>query len=445
MICLISAIKNSWRWGLVVSPLLTGWWVDKLTTFKHLFVGFSGGLDSTVLLHCLIHQPDLRDKLCAVHVHHGLSANADSWQACCQRFCRDYDIPLITRSVQIPVRSNIEEKARNARYQVFQALLGVEDGLILAHHAQDQAETLLLQLFRGAGIDGMAAMPDCIPLQKGSLIRPLLQYTRLDLEHYAHDHGLNWVDDESNRDYSFTRNYLRHEIMPLLQEKWPGLITNVVRSTHHCQKAQDNLIDLAELDCPELVNCDRILAISSLLCLKRARIENVLRVWLKKNNVRMPSTKMLNCLVEEVLLAKGDAQPSIEWDKIAVKRFRDALYLIETDVKSHTNTLEWRNFPESLAINNKIKLNAMPANEGVHVPDKACVEVRFRQGGESIRVHGKRKTLKKLMQQWHIPPWEREKIPLLYINDQLASVVGYAINDLFYIKEEAFQIELQKT
>ena len=215
--CLPNGIKNLWQWVHVTDSLLTADWQQKFTHYQKLVVGFSGGLDSTVLLHHLASQPELIGKLQAVHVHHGLSEHASDWQTHCQRFCDTVNVPLIVRQVTIARRGNIEEGARIARYQVFSSLLNEHELLLLAHHCDDQAETLLLQLLRGAGVDGLAAMASIKHFAKAAIARPFLQHSRKIIEAYAKEHRLTWVDDESNQDSAFSRNYLRHHIIPLLQ------------------------------------------------------------------------------------------------------------------------------------------------------------------------------------------------------------------------------------
>ncbi len=208
----------------MTSGPLTPEWIAHLKHFNRLFVGFSGGLDSTVLTICPCWRIQLREKLTAVHIHHGISINASYWQKHCQEFCAALAIPCITQAVDFNRLANIEEGARRARYAAFATLLKERDGLLLGHHLDDQAETLLLQLFRGAGVDGLASMADFGSLGLGTVVRPLLAVNRASLHAYALHHGLTWIEDESNQDVHYSRNYLRQNIIPLLAEKWPGVL-----------------------------------------------------------------------------------------------------------------------------------------------------------------------------------------------------------------------------
>lgn len=406
--------------------------VKTLSRYQRIFIGFSGGLDSTVLLHAVAQYSR---KITAVHIHHGLSPNADNWQNHCQTLCKNWDIPLITQKVTLPSGANIEEEARNSRYKVFASLVTSEDCLLLGHHKNDQAETLLLQLCRGAGIDGLSSMHP----QKGVIFRPLLAMTRSELEHYAQSQQLYWIDDESNQSLHFSRNYLRHEILPRLGERWPKVVNKLARTAQLCQEAQANLDALAELDCPNCKNS--ILSLTELMDLPPQRLNNVLRFWLKSNAIKLPGSGFLKRIVNEVISAKEDAHPKLLCGSVSIRRYQQTLYL----QKERRNTVKnhiWTNFPETLYIEHIGNFSVKESREGVAIPAQSLIEIRFRKGGELFPWHGQRKQLKKLMQDWKIPPWLRERIPLLFINQQIAAVLGYAISDTFYTKEKpAYNIE----
>lgn len=418
---------------MIKNQLLTAEWITRLAQFAKLIVGFSGGLDSTVLLHVLASYPVLRSKLLAVHINHGISPNASSWQKHGEQFCHNLGIEFISESVQFDRSANIEEHARDARYAVFTSLLTEQDCLVLGHHQDDQAETVLLHLFRGAGIDGLAAMAESGRLGKGELVRPLLDCPRSQLEHYAAVHGLNWIEDESNQDVTYSRNYLRQRIMPLLIEKWPAVAGNIARTATHSQQARLNLDALAVNDYPELLSAQNSLSIEPLLSLSDARITNILRVWLRNNHIQVPSTLTLQRLLHEMIFARTDAIPEVSWGEIVVRRYQQHLYLEKKNLLLPPSCIEWTSFPSPLILENFcIRLQAKKYNQGLVIPQDAKIIVRFRQGGETIFWHGQTKQLKKLFQEWEIPPWLRERIPLIYINEQLAAVVGYAVSDLFF-------------
>lgn len=402
-----------------------------LASYEHLFVGFSGGLDSSVLLHRLSRHPAFIHKVTAVHINHGLSPNASFWQEHCQRLCEQWQVNFLALSVRCDPRGNVEEAARVARYQALGALIKKNNCLLMGHHLDDQAETLLLHLFRGAGVDGLAAIPEKSTLGEGDLRRPLLNCTRQSLQAYALEHQLSFIEDESNANTRFSRNFLRQEIFPLLKSRWAGVTRNLARTAEHCRLAQANLNDLAHLDCPSLAEKSSVLPLAPLLRLNRARLGNVLRAWLRQHGVRMPNTRTFNRLIDEMILAAPDSNPEIHWRQVTIQRYQQHLYLSPLRTES-TPVLPWTTFPNTLCLQGLGKLTAETADEGLFIPSGSQLAIRFREGGETFYWHGQHKSLKKLLQEWKIPPWQRQQIPLLYVDNQLAAVVGYAVSDHFY-------------
>lgn len=431
-------IKNLWRWGLVTKALghlLESHWVQTLASYDCIYVGFSGGLDSTVLLHALACEPQLLTKICAVHINHGLSPQAQVWQIHCQQLCERLAISYQARTISFNRQANIEEAARHARYQVFSQLVQVNQCLLTAHHHDDQAETVLLHLFRGAGIKGLSGISDTLAFGQGFLYRPLLGLSRDRLLAYAKAHQLAWIEDESNADVHFSRNFLRQQVLPLLQTKWPGVSRNLVRTSELCRQAQANLDDLAEMDYPNLITCPNELAIKPLQQLSEARLSNVLRCWLQKNAARMPNYDTLSRLLSEVIHADHDANPELRWGNWVIKRYRGQLSLHQLESVSLFNPVPWLNFPDSVELPGRGMLSARLAESGLKISPDDQIDIRCRQGGETFIWHGQTKSLKKLMQQWAIPPWLRSTIPLIYVNQRLAAVVGYAMSDLFHGSE----------
>lgn len=424
-------MRNLWLWVLVTSELLSSKWQNYFAAYERLIVGFSGGLDSTVLLHLLASCSLLHSKITAFHVNHGISPHAAQWQAHCQHFCQNLDLQFIAIKVDFERGANIENAARNARYAAFAQHMSANSCLVLGHHLDDQAETVLLQLFRGAGIDGLAAMTPSSSFTVGGLARPLLTYARQQLEQYATSQQLIWIEDESNEDIHYARNYLRHEVIPLLQKKWPAVVANVANTALHCQEAKANLRDLAMLDCPQLSIPSYVLPISTLTQLSHPRQMNILRAWLQKNDIKLPATKTLRRLIFELIMAAQDATPVVSWGTIRVYRYQQELILqCDTHIKQSTTGI-WRHFPEPFNWNNSKLIAQHVSDGGAYIPKHAVIEVRARQGGERLMLHGQTKSLKKLLQQWKIPPWVRDQLPLIYINEMLAIIPGYAISDLF--------------
>ena len=417
----------------MIETLLNEEWCKKLLTFERLWLGLSGGLDSCVLLHNLATIPQLKSKLTAIHVNHGLSAYAQDWQKLVEKICHELHIPLIAEKVDFNRQSNIEAGARKARYALFHTFVEAHDALLLAHHQNDQAETLLLHLCRGTGIDGLSAMVPRQPSGKGILLRPLLHHTREQLEEYAHRHQLLWVNDESNEDTRFNRNFLRQQVIPLLQQKWPALINHLAHTANHCAEAQCNLTELAWIDCAALKTPSKVLFLPVIANLSDSRLINVLRVFLKNNGLRLPSRAIVSQIIFELIKAKKEANPSIQWGQHCIRRFGDNLYLLAVQSEDKAQEMQWTNFPKPLHLGlGKGVLQAYKNNLGMIIPENSLIEVRYRQGGETIVLKGQTKSVKKLMQEWQIPPWLRASMPFIYINNQLAAIVNYAISDEFY-------------
>lgn len=405
--------------------------LECLQHFSALKVGFSGGLDSTVLLHALLqHQSEL-PIIKALHINHGLSKNALQWQLHCEAWCALHQVEFSAQSVSLERNSNIEEAARNARYRAFSSHLLENEAIVLAHHQDDQAETLLLQLLRGTGVDGLAGMSFTTPLGNNTIVRPLLMYSRKQLEEYALAHALSWIHDESNEDISYSRNYLRHNIFPLLQKKWPRAVENCARTAMHCQEAQSNLEALAQSDLRLNEASKSILSLKILQELPYQRAVNCLRFWFKKNQVRSPTTKIVETIFNEVLFAKPDANPLVQWGGVSLRRYQDSLYLIKGQDETLPETTKWHNFPAPFVLNGFGEISLTEVESKLVVPEGSLVEVRFREGGEVFYWHNQHKELKKLFQEWDIPPWFRNRIPLLYVNNQLVAVLGYALSDYF--------------
>lgn len=417
----------------MTKSLLNSDWVSRLGNFNQLIVGFSGGLDSTVLLHALASHPSLHSKLLAVHINHGISSNADFWQQHCLAQANHLSVPFLAQKVEFNRATNIEEEARKARYTFFSSLLTENDCLLLGHHLNDQAETVLLQLFRGAGIDGLSAMNVSGHLGEGRVLRPFLSYSRQQLESYAASHCLKWIEDESNQDINYSRNFLREQIIPLLESKWPGVSGTIARTAAHCQQARMNLDDLALEDCPALATPVKSLCIIPLKSLALERLSNVLRFWLKQNQLQLPGTDTFQRLIHEVIFARPDAMPLVNWDTIEIRRYQDHLFITHKHIQPLPAYIEWEQFPKPLSLpEHEVSLSVEKAEQGLMIPEHAKISIQFRTGGESFPWRGQSKELKKLFQEWNIPPWLRARVPLLYINGKLAAVIGYAVSDEFF-------------
>ncbi|HLF98556.1 MAG TPA: tRNA lysidine(34) synthetase TilS [Methylococcaceae bacterium] len=412
-------------------------------------VAYSGGLDSHVLLHLCTRLAGIT--LRAIHVHHGLQARADDWATHCAAVCRDLQVSLDI--VHVDARpekgQSPEEAARTVRYRVLREHICNGEILLAAHHADDQAETLLLQLLRGAGVHGLAGMPETGEFGRGLLLRPFLGVTRVALREYATAHKLSWVEDTSNVDESFDRNFLRRQVMPLLRQRWPAAPQVLARSAAHCAEAAEILDQRARELLPSVQGATKnTLRIAPLIELPETNQRLLLRAWLRTNGFRMPPTNILERVLSEAIPARPDRTPRVEWGEGEIRRYRDHLHLLNPlpPVPPNWHT-SWRGdaplpLPDGRALHAEREKGAGIAPEFWR-PE--AIEVRYRQGGERCRLPGRAGTheLKKLLQEGGLPPWERERLPLVYINGELAAVGDLWVCGVFGGGMEGANVQLR--
>ncbi len=397
-------------------------------------IAFSGGMDSSVLLHALVSLGDrLGAPLEALHVDHGLHPDSGQWSAHCTAFCETRSVPLTTCRVDARHRpgESPEAAARRARYAALKGQLDEEDMLLTAHHRDDQAETLLIQLFRGAGPHGLAAMPPQRPFGRALLLRPLLDFSREALLAYARAQQLEWIDDPSNFDTGLERNYLRHELIPAIKQRKPAVSAVLARSATHFAEAAELLDELAHQDLHALVGSLRAeLPVDRLQALEPARRRNLLRYWLRALDLPLPDTAHLLRIEQEVLAAAVDAMPRVMWRGAEVRRYRNRLFaMLPLAEDRPEGDLAWSG---EGAFDLPARLGTLGitsrTGEGIitRAWRQAAVTVRFRQGGERcVPTHrGHHHQLKKLFQEYGVPPWWRERWPLIYLNGELAAVPG---------------------
>ena len=395
---------------------------------QELLVAFSGGLDSRVLLQlAAAAQPHAGFRLRAVHVHHGLSANADAWVDFCRTTCAALNVPLDIVHVAVDKSSGlgIEATARAARYQAL--LEAGADWVLLAHHEDDQAETLLLQLLRGAGAKGLSAMAAADP--KRRLLRPLLDVSRAELERYARAQGLSWIEDESNADTAYDRNYCRHQILPVMTQRFPAARTTLARSAGHLAEAAQLLDALAMLDAAGAVDADR-LSISALAALDAARARNLLRWWLSASEQAVPGTAALQEMLRQLIGARADASVQLVLGDMCIRRYRGLAYL-ERNTLPLPLAMAWHGEAELWLPDGSRLVFERGHGTGLAVARLGMnmLQIRNRQGGERFQPDCRRpsRTLKHLLQEAVMPPWLRARLPLLFWGEQLVVVPGIGI------------------
>ena len=402
----------------------------------HLHVGLSGGIDSVVLLHVLAR--DLRwpaARLSAVHVNHQLSPHAARWAAFCARLCRRLEVPLQIANVAVVRGNSTEAAARVARHGVF-AATGAKL-VVLAHNRDDQAETMLLQLLRGAGPLGLAAMPELRAAAQGipAILRPLLDVPRSDIAAYARAHRLKWMDDESNRDRAYLRNFLRHDILPALSVKVPGVGATLARAARHQAEAADLLDALARQDFGR--GKTTTLPVSRLARLDAPRARNLLRYFLRMNGVAMPDAVRLDELLRQATGARPDARVSVALGPVEIKRFHGRLHVVQPLPRKATE-LEWTwnghgtlSMPELGGALRLVRRRGMGID--ARLLRDAVLTVRTRRGGESLRLSAgaRRRTVRNLLQEAAIAPWVRDRLPCIFVNGELACVTVLGVDSAF--------------
>jgi tRNA(Ile)-lysidine synthase len=398
----------------------------------HWYVAFSGGLDSTVLLHllhrwCKAHTD--APPLTAIHVNHGLQAAADDWQLHCEWLCKMLRIPVLCCLASVDAQGKgIEAAARDVRYKIFEQQLEAGAVLFQGHHLDDQVETFFLRLLRGAGVQGLAAMPATRPLGAGQLVRPLLGLPRSRLETYAGEQGLQWVEDPSNEDTRMDRNFLRAQLLPLLASRWPGYRQTVGRAGEHIAGAAALLAQL--LPRPITVHSvmgDPGVPLAELFAAAPEGASLRLRHWLRAMGLPAPDQALLDEFLRQLREAGPESKPSLHCSAYTLQRYREAIYLLP-DAVGHGACEPFRLGPgEVYQLPGAGQLGLEAATTvGLSLAPDERLQVSWRQGGERCRPQGRAgsASLKKLLQERAVPPWWRDRLPLLYLEDELLAVAG---------------------
>ncbi len=391
-------------------------------------VGFSGGVDSTVLLHLLqrwrLANPPA-PTLCAIHVNHSMQDAADEWQVHCEWVCRLLRVPIDCRRVSVePGSVGREAAAREARYRVFEGALHQGDVLFLGHHLDDQVETFFLRLLRGAGVHGLAAIPRQRPLGAGSLVRPLLEIPRDRLEAYAAHYGLRHVEDPSNRDTGLDRNFLRGRVLPLLAERWPGYRRTVARASEHMATTAHLLQEF--LPAPATVHSvmgDPGIAVRELAQADAGAVK--LRGWLRGLGMKAPERSLLEEFLRQLRETGPDASPRLQCGAFTLQRFREAVFLLPPPGPARQSGTRPLEPGVVLDLDGVGRLGLEPAAaDGIALQSSDTPVLAWREGGERCRPVGsaRRRSLKNLLQEAGVPPWWRERVPLLYLGDELLAV-----------------------
>ena len=425
---------------------------------KHCVVAYSGGVDSHVLLDCLV---CLRQKLkyteqplqlSAIHVNHQIHEQAEVWADHCQQVCHDYHVPLQVLSVDIkssPVfkQQGTEAAARDCRYRAIAEALPDDAILLLAQHADDQAETLLLQMLRGAGIKGLSAMASTA-LHYGMQLHRPLNHTQDTIMAYATSQCLNWVDDPSNCNRAYDRNYLRHEVMPILRKRWPEAAGLIARSANHCAEAQSVISELITPISRSAIQKDGRLDLRCLENQSYALQKAVLFEWFAFHRMLSPSTKIIDQILDQCVHSRADSSPLISWHKYQVRRYREHLYCLSSDFMSKLKVPSpFKPWSAGGCQDVRFTLGQLQVRwceQGGMSPQMLPqVYLHCRRGGEQLATieHRATPSLKNLWQKAGVPPWYRNYMPLLTLADEVVVVPGLYHADKVFDPSGGYQFE----
>ncbi len=437
----------------LVTTALQNW----LSSLPHmpqtLVVAYSGGRDSHVLLHALrelcARYPSISLK--ALHINHGLQADADNWAMHCAVLCQSYAIELKIVSLKLSPKKgeSIEALAREARLNVFAQALAINEMLLTAHHQLDQAETALLQLLRGAGPLGLSAMPHTKTLGLGQGVRPLLAVPEQAIAAYAKVHQLEWVEDPSNQHIRFTRNALRHRVFPELKALNPSMAACIVRGATHCAESQSLLAECLKPVLNACLTGNNALDLHALKGHSPLKQQYLLRYWLDMQGILMPSTRQLDTILKQFLTAQRDAQPSIVLQGGTLEWYKQCLYYVRHQFSLPRGSWDLK---QSLALADGTTWHALlQTGKGVSASllPEGKLEIRFRVGGEKCKPSAKMHTrpLKKWLQEYDIPPWQRNNIPLFYYQEKLVAVGSLFVCEGWQVKsplDQGWVIEQKK-
>jgi len=427
----------------ITAELITSF-LNALPESHRIVIAYSGGMDSHVLLHLMA---DLRSRYAweidAIHINHKLQKENDDWVLHCRRICRSLDVGLSIKTVDVSNqgKEGLESRARHLRYAAIKQFLGKADILLTAHHRDDQLETFLLQLFRGAGVLGLASMPPVKRFDPGWHARPLLNFPRSALYQYAKDNHLKWVEDPSNRNKRMNRNFVRHEIIPAIKSRWPDVSGPVSRTISIHSDVQVLLDEVAMNDLSVCKTGNKnLLMIGELRKLTKQRQKNLLRYFIRDLDLPLPGSDHLSHIISDILESKYDAVACVKWKGAEAHRYKNFLHIgPHLGAFDKSVSLTWNfNGPCILQYGELTATDGKGSGLRKALCAGSTAEVRYRMGGEEIRLPGHKHhhKIKKLFQDKRIPHWLRERVPFIYIDDRLAMVAGLWIDAAFLASDD---------
>lgn len=409
---------------------------------SHLVVALSGGVDSEVLLH-LVHQycrHHSQHQLSAIHIHHGLSPFADDWQAHCQARCDALGIHLTSVSVEVTGEGGIEASARTARYEALSSHAPAGSLVLLAQHADDQFETFLLQLKRGAGPKGLASMPVHFTDEHGQdYLRPLLSLSKQCIKDYAAENQLSWVEDDSNDDVRYDRNFLRKQVIPQLTQRWPHLSHTVSRSAQLCAQQQALLDEVLSERLGKLNGEQEGLSVDGLKKYSVNWQRQLIRQWLAQSQVKLPSQAVIDEMLK-MLDAQDDANPVVQWEEWQLRRFDRQLFVLPVieEPKNHTLAIDLGTSWSSLDGQTDFTIADIQETDRQSLclgVDSGHIDIKFDQFSQRFKPLnvGHSKPLKQWFKQWKVPPWLRRRTPQIHLDGRL---IALWVNNQWIVADE---------
>ena len=392
-------------------------------SYDEFLIAYSGGCDSTALLY-FANKTARKNKINirAIHVNHNLNKESKKWENHCKEFCKGINVELYIENVNIILKpgDSVEEKAREERYLSIYSQMGKKTLMMTAHHGDDQAETFLYQLFRGSGAKGLSSMPRIKKIKKGFHFRPFLAFNKKTLEDFVAFKSLSYVEDLSNNNTDFSRNFIRKEILPNIKRKWPSCASTISRSAQNLSELFKLNEDLAMIDIQKFLVKNICKLSISVRGLDKYRCNNVIRYWISKNNYRMPSVEQMNSIYSNVINAGKDKVPFFLCSEYEIRRHNDYIEIM-LPLKNHDSSIvyKWKYMATLVITNLSLNLSWNDLEKRFGRKIAYDVEVRFRKSGENIKLYNSKKSLKDYMREINMPPWKRDRTPLIYIDKEL--------------------------
>ncbi|QCI20851.1 tRNA lysidine(34) synthetase TilS [Buchnera aphidicola (Hyperomyzus lactucae)] len=416
---------------------------------KSFLIAYSGGLDSTVLLYQLlkIKKKIPYIKIRAIHINHNLALDSKKWTEHCEKFCNIYNISLIIENIHLDKNTNnIEEKLRIKRYNIIYNHLLVDEILLTGHHMNDQCETLILSLKRGSGPNGLSSMSFETKFGNKKIVRPFLKKTKKELELYAYHNNLKWIEDFSNLNINYDRNFIRHEIIPIFEKRWPSFVKNCFRTAYICQKEKVLINNFLYEKIHDFIQFDGSLNIKNFKNIKKEMCIALIRYWISLKKIKMPSYKNIHCIYHQMISSKIDANPKVTLKDHEIRRYKESLFFIKTQPNLKNTILFWHKKNMKLILPNNLG-SLIQNHAGMVLPaprNNQLINIRFQhEGNVLILGRNKKRKIKKIWQEKKIPPWLRNQIPLLFYNNDFISALGVFVVNIKDNKKDTWIISWQ--